>query len=186
MADWLGLSVSSLTTLTYPATMEVVLRKKTKMSQSHEAAMTAVLAPSQPISPDSVSVKGYEFSLDEPTDYKKLFESYKTIGFQASNLGSAVDIINEMIEWRSEEEVVEEPSVESDNIREGRKGRCKIFLGYTSNLVSSGLREMIKFVVKTNQVDVVVSSAGKSYTPTDRRHRGRLYKVSGKYIYGCI
>jgi deoxyhypusine synthase len=38
--------------------------------------------------------------------------------------------------------------------------RCKIFLAYTSNLVSSGLRETIRFLVQHRMVDVVVTTAG--------------------------
>jgi deoxyhypusine synthase len=38
--------------------------------------------------------------------------------------------------------------------------RCNIFLGYTSNLVSSGLREVILHLVKHNHVAVVVTTAG--------------------------
>lgn len=38
--------------------------------------------------------------------------------------------------------------------------RCKIFLGYTSNLISSGLREIIRFLVQHKLVHCIVSSAG--------------------------
>ena len=38
--------------------------------------------------------------------------------------------------------------------------RCKIFLGYTSNLVSAGTREQLKYLAKHSMVDVIVSSAG--------------------------
>lgn len=38
--------------------------------------------------------------------------------------------------------------------------KCKIFLGYTSNLVSSGLREIIRFLVQHKMVDVIVTTAG--------------------------
>jgi hypothetical protein len=38
--------------------------------------------------------------------------------------------------------------------------RCKLFLGYTSNLVSSGVREHIRYLVKHRMVDVVVTTAG--------------------------
>jgi deoxyhypusine synthase len=38
--------------------------------------------------------------------------------------------------------------------------KCKIFLGYTSNLVSSGVREIIKFLVQHKMVDVIVATAG--------------------------
>lgn len=38
--------------------------------------------------------------------------------------------------------------------------RCKIFLAFTSNLVSAGLRETIRFLVEHRMVDVVVTTAG--------------------------
>ena len=38
--------------------------------------------------------------------------------------------------------------------------KCKIFVGYTSNLVSSGVREIIRFLVQHKMVDVLVTTAG--------------------------
>jgi deoxyhypusine synthase len=38
--------------------------------------------------------------------------------------------------------------------------RCNIFLGYTSNLISSGLREVILYLVKHRHVSVLVTTAG--------------------------
>lgn len=38
--------------------------------------------------------------------------------------------------------------------------RCKIFLGYTSNLISSGLREIILYLVKHKHVSAIVTTAG--------------------------
>ena len=38
--------------------------------------------------------------------------------------------------------------------------RCNIFLGYTSNLISSGLREVILYLVKHKHVSVIVTTAG--------------------------
>ena len=37
---------------------------------------------------------------------------------------------------------------------------CKIFLGYTSNMASCGVRETIKFLAKHKMIDVIVASAG--------------------------
>ncbi|KAL2764394.1 deoxyhypusine synthase isoform b, partial [Daubentonia madagascariensis] len=37
---------------------------------------------------------------------------------------------------------------------------CTIFLGYTSNLISSGIRETIRYLVQHNMVDVLVTTAG--------------------------
>lgn len=41
-----------------------------------------------------------------------------------------------------------------------KQTKCKIFLGYTSNLVSSGLREIIRFLAQHKMVDVIVATAG--------------------------
>jgi len=38
--------------------------------------------------------------------------------------------------------------------------KCTIFLGYTSNLISSGLRETLRFLVQHRHVDCVVTTAG--------------------------
>ena len=38
--------------------------------------------------------------------------------------------------------------------------RCNIFLGYTSNLISSGLREIILYLVKHKHVSAIVTTAG--------------------------
>ncbi|EEY58922.1 uncharacterized protein PITG_11927 [Phytophthora infestans T30-4] len=38
--------------------------------------------------------------------------------------------------------------------------KTKIFLGYTSNLISSDLRETLRFLAQHKMVDVIVSSAG--------------------------
>lgn len=37
---------------------------------------------------------------------------------------------------------------------------CTIFLGFTSNLISSGLRETFKFLVKNKLIDCIVTTAG--------------------------
>lgn len=38
--------------------------------------------------------------------------------------------------------------------------KCRIFLGYTSNMISSGMRECLKYLVKNKMIDVLVTSAG--------------------------
>ncbi len=38
--------------------------------------------------------------------------------------------------------------------------RTKIFLGFTSNLISSGVREHIRYLVQHSMVDVLVTTAG--------------------------
>lgn len=40
------------------------------------------------------------------------------------------------------------------------KSNCTIFLGYTSNLISSGIRETFRYLAQHNMVDCIVSTAG--------------------------
>ena len=82
-----------------------------------------------------IPIKGYDF--DDGVEFDKLFESFATTGFQATNLAKAIEIINEM-----------------------RKNKCKIFLGYTSNMVTSGLRDVFRYLAKHKMVDVIVTTAG--------------------------
>ncbi len=80
-------------------------------------------------------VRGYDF--DKGFDFEKFIESYKTTAFQATHFGAAVSTINEMI-----------------------KSKATIFLSCTSNIISSGLREIMKFLVKNKHVHFIVTSAG--------------------------
>ncbi|KAI8894609.1 DHS-like NAD/FAD-binding domain-containing protein [Globomyces pollinis-pini] len=119
-------------------------------NQTPQSVLEAVLKKSEPIHPDAKKVIGYDFN--QGLDYHKLFQSYATTGYQATNIGKAIEIINQMIEWKYT------PSPEDND--DGGEIKCKIFLGYTSNLVSSGLREIIRYLVQHNMVDCIVASAG--------------------------
>uniref|UniRef100_A0A0E0M1C0 Deoxyhypusine synthase n=1 Tax=Oryza punctata TaxID=4537 RepID=A0A0E0M1C0_ORYPU len=90
-----------------------------------------------------------------------LLASLASTGFQASNLGDAVDVVNQMLEWRLSHEKPREDCDEAEldpTYRESVK--CKIFLGFTSNLVSSGIRDVVRFLVQHHMVDVIVTTAG--------------------------
>lgn len=41
-----------------------------------------------------------------------------------------------------------------------RKKNCTIFLGYTSNMVSAGIRESIRYLVEHKMIDCIVTTAG--------------------------
>ena len=92
----------------------------------------------------TLKVKGYDFS--NGVNYPLLLNSYLTTGYQATNFGKAIQIINDMKSWT--------------RVTDGIIEKTKIYLGYTSNLVSSGLRETFKYLCQHNQVDVVVTTAG--------------------------
>uniref|UniRef100_A0A7S0FZZ7 deoxyhypusine synthase n=2 Tax=Rhodosorus marinus TaxID=101924 RepID=A0A7S0FZZ7_9RHOD len=100
---------------------------------------------------DFVEVSGEKGSND--VNYNKLLQSYLSSGFQATNFGLAVKIVEQMIQWMPPNESLEDKSMSPDD-------RCTIFLGYTSNLISSGVRETIRFLVQHKMVDVVVTTAG--------------------------
>ncbi len=48
---------------------------------------------------------GYEIS-DDGVDWEAMFNSFKTTGFQATNLGLAIEKINEMLRWRLSDDPV--------------------------------------------------------------------------------
>lgn len=86
-------------------------------------------------------VKGYDFN--EGVHWEKMFESYRTMGIQSTNLARSVELVKKMLTWR------------------GEKGeKCKIFLGYTSNMVSCGVRDIIRFLCEHKMIDVIVTTTG--------------------------
>lgn len=59
-------------------------------------------------------------------------------------------------------EKVPKDAIKSHLIEPGDRpvDNCTIFLGYTSNLISSGIRETIRYLVEHNMVDCLVTTAG--------------------------
>jgi len=98
-----------------------------------EMAKKAILKKSEEI--ESISIKGYDFN--KQFNFDEFLKSYKSTGFQASNLDKAIKIIKKM-----------------------REDKAFIYLGYTSNIVSSGLRETIRYLAEHKLVDVLVTTAG--------------------------
>jgi deoxyhypusine synthase len=69
-----------------------------------------------------------------------------------------------MLDWSlADEEVAPDEDAEFTS-KEGNskrsRTRTKIFLAYTSNLISSGLRETLRYLVQNRMVQVITSSAG--------------------------
>ena len=84
---------------------------------------------------EGTAIKGYDF--DKGVDYKEIVKSFSSTGFQATQLAKAIEITNKMI-----------------------KEKAFLYLGYTSNMVSSGLRDIFRYLVKHKKVDVIVTTAG--------------------------
>ncbi|CEP62231.1 deoxyhypusine synthase LALA0_S05e00804g [Lachancea lanzarotensis] len=122
----------------------------------------AVLKASEPVSADYVKVQGIDYSKAEAQDMRAsdLVGSMRTMGFQASSLGQGCEIINEMRSWRGKHRDELEEHDRKGSFDENGKQKTTIFLGYTSNLISSGLRETIRYLVQHKQVDAIVATGG--------------------------
>ncbi|WAR20226.1 DHYS-like protein [Mya arenaria] len=74
----------------------------------------------------------------------------------AQNFGRAVEEINRMllrVDDKNVKELIGHPT--------GRgRTNCTIFLSYTSNMISSGVRETIRYLVQNNMVDCLVTTGG--------------------------
>jgi deoxyhypusine synthase len=113
--------------------------------------------------------------------------SMLTTGFQATNLGKAVEQIRAMRSWRLSDVPFKE-DVEDESLRDvavRSKIRARIFFAYTSNQISCGQREVIRYLVQHKMVDVIVTTAGgieediiKCIEPT---YMGD-FKLSGKEL----
>ena len=120
-------------------------------------ATTAVFVESETLPVNTPKVSGYDFN--GPFDFERFMDAYFTTGFQATNLGLAVQEINKMLQWTLNDEPLK-PEDDLTDPEERKKVKCTIFLGYTSNLISSGVREIIRFLTEHNLVSCIVSSAG--------------------------
>ncbi|KAF2916227.1 hypothetical protein DAI22_09g102400 [Oryza sativa Japonica Group] len=126
-----------------------------------QGVRSIVLKPSESLDEGRFTrIAGADFN-DAGLGLSGMLASLATTGFQASNLGDAVDVVNQMLEWRLSHEKPREDCDEPEldpTYRESVK--CKIFLGFTSNLVSSGIRDVVRFLVQHHMVDVIVTTAG--------------------------
>jgi len=110
---------------------------------------------------DYTPVKGYDFS--KSFDFKELLNSYKTTGFQATHLGIAIDLIKKM-----------------------REENVTILLSYTSNVVTSGLRDVIAHLVRKKLVHVLCTSAGGVEEDIMKCHKPFIlgdFKADTKELY---
>lgn len=94
-----------------------------------------VLKPSE--EPEGEPIKG---PWPEKTSLEELVKTgFYFIGFQATELGRAVQIWKEIEKQRKD---------------------ITIFMAFTSNIISSGLRELIAWLCKEKKIDAIVTTAG--------------------------
>jgi len=82
-----------------------------------------------------ISIQGYDFN--QGVNYERIIESFGSTGFQASHFAQGMRITNKMI-----------------------KDKAFIFLGYTSNMVSSGLRDVFRYLAENKKVNAIITTAG--------------------------
>jgi len=120
-------------------------------------ATDAVLVKSEKL--ETPTVAGYDFT--KGVDYSALLDSYMHTGFQATNFAKAVQEIDRMLDWSLLSEPLpndEEDSFKHPEVR--KRVQTKIWLSYTSNLISSGLRESIRFLAQHSMIQVMITTAG--------------------------
>ena len=82
-------------------------------------------------------IEGYNFG--NKFDFKEFIGSYKNMGFQGSNFGIALELMEKMMEER-------------------KNGKLSIWISFTGNMISSGNREIITYLVKNKMVDGIVTT----------------------------
>lgn len=96
-------------------------------------------------------IKGYDFQ--KPFNAEDFIASFKDTGFQATNLGKAIELTRKML-----------------------KEKAFIFLGFTSNIGTSGLRDIITYLVKNKLVHFLVTTTGGLEED--------IIKTHGKFLHG--
>lgn len=84
---------------------------------------------------DTPDVEGFDFTGD--VTLESLLDSYATTGFQATALAEAIDIVERM-----------------------QDDEATVYLTCTSNIVSSGLREVVAALIREGHVDVLITTSG--------------------------
>ena len=108
-------------------------------------------------------IEGYNF--ENKFDMQQFLEQYLNMGFQGSNIGLGMQLFKEMIAKKQD--------------------GAKIFLACTGNMISSGNRELITYLIKNKIIDCIVTTAAaieedmiKCIKPF---HLGN-FEVKGKFL----
>jgi deoxyhypusine synthase len=102
--------------------------------QQERARKNTFVTPTMTLD-DWPAVRGYDFNKGfEP---RAFFKALTTTGFQATELGKAISIVKEM-----------------------RREQATVFFGFTSNMASCGVRDIIAWLCKEKMIDVLVTTIG--------------------------
>lgn len=107
-------------------------------------------------------VKGYDFT--RPFSVKRFVESLCNTGFQATSLYKAIQLYKKML-----------------------NDKATIFFGFTSNMASCGIRDIITYLVKNKMVHVLSTTAGGVEEDIMKCHKPFVigdYDAPGEYLRG--
>jgi deoxyhypusine synthase len=137
---------------------------------------------------DIVPVAGFDFSAaaergQQDITVAELFDGFRTTGFSGSKVSQCADVLSEMLQWERKGGVsapdsafANAPVAPTDDTPSSSPDeqdeldtlsaecapfvRTTVFMGYTSNMISCGVRESLLFLAKNRLVDVIVTTAG--------------------------
>jgi deoxyhypusine synthase len=143
-------------------------------------AHDAVLVKSTNLGDDAVPITG---PTSTTTDAQVLVDALSSIGFQASNFGKAVSIAKLMLQHRNSR------SPSSDGTSCGGGGEtippatdtaiaATLYLGVTSNLFGTGVRDSVAFLAQHRLIDVIVVTGGGPEHDVRRTLSPGSYRVS--------
>lgn len=112
-----------------------MINKKNLLNNNEKAkiAEQALLKKSKEVG--GLSIRGYDFN--KKFDFNEMMASFASTGAQATSLSKAIEIVKKM-----------------------RKEKAFIYLGYTSNMITTGNREIIRYLVEHKMIDYLVTTAG--------------------------
>lgn len=141
----LSSATSQCTTLPFQAFLNMATASSNGPG-APSSAKDAVLVKSDDMPSDAQAVEELDFNQfnGHPVPVDALLGGMRHMGFQASSMSRAVDIINHMRSWSDPD----------------TGDKTTIFLGYTSNLISSGLRGTLRYLVEHRHVSAIVTTAG--------------------------
>lgn len=106
-------------------------------------------------------IEGYDFN--SKFNFDEFLKAYSATGIQASKLGSAIEIVKAM-----------------------RREKATLFLSFTSNMVSSGIRDIIRYLVENKLVHVLVTNAGgieEDFLKCFDKFRLGDFEADGKHLF---
>lgn len=171
-------------------------------------APQAVLGASGRVPDGTPVIKGWDF--DNGSDLDGIMAAMYSSGFQATSLGQGVNEINRMVcrfvgpATTADHALQTLCVLPASGMQQGwflmlilsysqlswrapdTGEHAKIFMGFTSNLMSAGTREQIRYLVQHRLVDVLVTTAGGVEEDLIKVRKDLLLELNQTRRQGCV